>query len=92
MVWLMRLNYVSSMPQNYSRNCMPRRKKLTNKWDLIKIKVLEDEIEYFKSCIQEHDTGHIYTTIDALETRVKLLKGIETDDPFLHHRTDPNLI
>ena len=49
---------------------MPRRKKLTNKWDLIKIKVLEDEIEYFKSCIQEHDTGHIYTTIDALETRV----------------------
>ena len=48
---------------------MPRRKKLTNKWDLIKIKVLEDEIEYFKSCIQEHDTGHIYTTIDALETR-----------------------
>ena len=80
------------MPQNYSRNCMPRRKKLTNKWDLIKIKVLEDEIEYFKSCIQEHDTGHIYTTIDALETRLKLLKGIETDDPFISHRTDPNLI
>ena len=80
------------MPLNYSRSCMPRRKKLTNKWDLIKIKVLEDEIEYFKSCIQEHDTGHIYTTIDALETRLKLLKGIETDDPFIHHRTDPNLI
>ena len=57
------------MPLNYSRSCMPRRKKLTNKWDLIKIKVLEDEIEYFKSCIQEQDTGHIYTTIDALETR-----------------------
>ena len=53
---------------------MPRKKRLTNKWDLIKIKVLEDEIKYFKSCILEHDTGHIYTTIDALETRVRLLK------------------
>ena len=71
---------------------MPRKKRLTNKWDLIKIKVLEDEIKYFKSCILEHDTGHIYTTIDALETRVRLLKGIETDDPFIYHRTDPNLI
>jgi len=71
---------------------MPRKKRLTSKWDLIKIKVLEDEIKYFKSCIEEHDTGHIYTTIDALETRLKLLKGIETDDPFIYHRTDPNLI
>ena len=48
--------------------------------------------DYFKSCIQEHDRGQIYTTLDALETRVKILKGIETDDPFIHHRTDPNLI
>ena len=40
----------------------------------------------------ENDKGNNYTTIDALETRVRLLKGIETDDPFIHHRTDPNLI
>ena len=58
------------------------KKRLTRKWDPIKIKVLEDEIKYFKSCIEEHDTGHIHTTIDALETRLKLLKGIETDDPI----------
>ena len=72
---------------------MPRKKKFKDfPGNLIKIKVLEDEIKYFKSLIQETDTGHIYTTIDALETRVKALKGIETDDPFIHHRTDPNLI
>tara|TARA_B100000927_G_C16427840_1_gene454269 strand:+ start:1073 stop:1288 length:216 start_codon:yes stop_codon:yes gene_type:complete len=71
---------------------MPRKKKFKDfPGNLIKIKVLEDEIKYFKSLIQETDTGHIYTTIDALETRVKALKGIETDDPFIYH-TDSNLI
>jgi len=59
--------------------------------NLIKIQVLEDEIKYFKSLIQEHDTGHIYTTIDSLETRVKELKGIPTDDPFIG-ASDPNNI
>jgi len=43
---------------------------------------------FFKSCIQEHDTGHIYTTIDVLETRVKALKGIKTDDPFIESMSD----
>lgn len=70
---------------------MPRKKFKDFPGHLIKIKVLEDEIKYFKSLIQETDTGHIYTTIDALETRVKALKGIETDDPFIYH-TDSNLI
>lgn len=56
--------------------------------NLIKIKILEDEISFFKSCIQEHDTGHIYTTIDVLETRVKALKGIKTDDPFIESMSD----
>ena len=41
----------SKYARTIPRSCMPRRKKLTNKWDLIKIKVPEDEIEYFKSCI-----------------------------------------
>jgi len=44
--------------------------------NLIKVKVLEDEIEYFKTHIQEHDTGHIYTTIDTLKDRVRELKGL----------------
>jgi hypothetical protein len=40
------------------------------------LKVLEDEIDYFKTQIQEHDTGHIYTTIDTLKDRVRELKGL----------------
>lgn len=66
---------------------MPRKKKFKDfPGNLIKIQVLEDEIKYFKSLIQETDTGHIYTTIDSLETRVKQLKGIPTDDPFIQDR------
>ena len=50
---------------------MPRKKFKDFPGNLIKIKVLEEEIKYFKSLIQETDTGHIYTTIDALETMEK---------------------
>ena len=69
---------------------MPKKKFKDFPGDLIKIKVLEDEIEYFKSLIQEHDTGHIHTTIDCLETRVKELKDSPTDDPFIGNMSDPN--
>ena len=84
----MRLDCVLVMPLNYSKNyTMPRKKKFKDfPGNLIKIKVLEDEIKFFKSLIQETDTGHIYTTIDSLETRVKQLKGIPTDDPFIQDR------
>ena len=89
----MKPNCVLNLPLTCSKTyTMPKKKFKDFPGNLIKIKVLEDEIKYFKSLIQETDTGHIYTTIDALETRVKALKGIETDDPFIHHRTDPNLI
>ena len=62
---------------------MPKKKNKDFPGNLIRVKILEDEIKYFKSLIQETDTGHIYTTTDSLETRVKALKGIETDDPFI---------
>ena len=39
--------------------------------DVIKIAVLKDEIEVFKSRIEPHDTGHLYTTIRTLEHRIK---------------------
>ena len=39
------------------------------------IAVLKDEMEVFKSRIQPHDTGHLYTTISTLEHRVKELEG-----------------
>lgn len=44
--------------------------------DLLRVKFLEDEIDYAKSQLQEHDTGHIHTAINWLDHRVRTLKGI----------------
>lgn len=35
---------------------------------------LEQEIDYAKSCLQPHDTGHIHTAIGWMESRVDKLK------------------
>ena len=43
--------------------------------DVIKIAVLKDEIELFKSRIEPHDTGHLYTTIRTLEHRIEELEN-----------------
>ena len=32
---------------------------------------LKDEINHLKSLLQQHDTGHIHTTIGVLEERVE---------------------
>ncbi len=48
-------------------------KKLIN--DIIRIDVLEEEIEYYKTLLREHDTGHIHTTIGFLRRRIEDLKG-----------------
>lgn len=47
--------------------------KLRN--DLVRISVLEEEIEYYKTLLQPHDTGHIHTTIGFLKRRIQQLKG-----------------
>lgn len=47
--------------------------------DMIRVDLLEDEIEYAKSQLQPHDTGHINTAISWLQHRVRQLKG-QTDD------------
>ena len=43
--------------------------------DVIKIAVLKDEIELFKSRIEPHDTGFLYTTIRTLEHRIEELEN-----------------
>jgi len=43
----------------------------------LKIEVLLEEIEYAKSCLQPHDTGHINTAISWLDSRVRDLKKTE---------------
>ena len=43
--------------------------------NLIAVTILEREIEYAKSCLREHDTGHIHTAISWMEHRIRNLKG-----------------
>ena len=57
-----------------------KNKKLIN--DIVRIDVLNEEINYYKSLLQPHDTGHIHTTINFLEERIKVLKGEEKTWPF----------
>ena len=49
--------------------------------DLVRIDVLEDEVEYYKTLLQPEDTGHIHTTISFLKDRLRHLKG-EKEWPF----------
>ena len=47
--------------------------KLIN--DIVRLDVLKEEIEYYKTLLREHDTGHIHTTIGFLERRIEQLQG-----------------
>jgi len=38
------------------------------------IKVLKETIQWFKKQIEPHDCGWMYTTIDGLKHRIKILK------------------
>lgn len=51
---------------------MDQKIKLRN--DIIRISVLEEEIEYYKSLLKPTATGHIHTTISFLTARVEQLK------------------
>ena len=44
--------------------------------NLVKLMVLEEEIEYYETLIQPHDTGHIHTTIHAIEHRKKRIDNL----------------
>ena len=61
----------------YLRNIFQRNQakvtKLIN--DIVRISVIEEEIEYYKTLIRDTDTGHIHTTIGFLNRRIKELKG-----------------
>ena len=43
--------------------------------DIIRIAVLEETIEIFKSRIEPHDTGFLHTTIGTLEHRIEELEN-----------------
>ena len=42
-----------------------------------RIDILKEEVEVFRSRIEPHDTGHLYTTIGTLEHRIKELEREE---------------
>jgi hypothetical protein len=44
------------------------------------IEVLEETIQWFKKQIEPHDCGWMYTTIDGLKHRIKILKNEMKED------------
>lgn len=43
--------------------------------DIVRLDVLKEEVEYYKTLIREHDTGHIHTTIGFINRRIEELEG-----------------
>jgi hypothetical protein len=42
--------------------------------DLVRVDVLKEELEYYKTLLQPHDTGHIHTTISFIKERIEQLQ------------------
>lgn len=40
-------------------------------------RALQDEIETLRQLLRPHDTGHIHTTINTLEWRLRVIRGEE---------------
>tara|TARA_Y100000385_G_scaffold282257_1_gene336374 strand:+ start:809 stop:982 length:174 start_codon:yes stop_codon:yes gene_type:complete len=38
---------------------------------IVKLVVLQEEVDYYKTMLMPHDTGHIHTTINFLEARIQ---------------------
>ncbi len=57
-----------------------KNKKLIN--DIVRINVLEEEVDYYKTLLQPEDTGHIHTAISFVEDRIRILKGGKPEWPF----------
>ena len=49
---------------------------------LTRIDVLREEVKYYRTLLQDHDTGHIHTTIGFLEQRIRHLEGKQQGWPF----------
>jgi len=38
---------------------------------IVKLVVLQEEVNHYKTMLMPHDTGHIHTTINFLEARIQ---------------------
>ncbi len=61
-----------------------------NQYDMEHIIHLIREIDYLRTQIQPHDTGHIHTTISTLENRVEDLMRKREDMPLKFELTQDN--
>jgi len=50
--------------------------------DNVRIQILQEEIEYYKTLIEPQDCGFIHTTINFLEQRIENLAGKKKEFPF----------
>tara|TARA_B110000240_G_C13487917_1_gene448290 strand:+ start:957 stop:1124 length:168 start_codon:yes stop_codon:yes gene_type:complete len=50
-----------------------KNKKLIN--DIVRINVLEEELEYYRSLVRDHRALTTITTIDSLKKRIEELRG-----------------
>jgi len=56
--------------------------KWATRIDNVRIQILKEEIDYYKTLIESQDCGHIHTTISFLESRIENLLGGEKVWPF----------
>ena len=63
-----------------NRGKISKNRKLLN--DIVRVSVLEEEVEYYKTLLQPHDTGHIHTAISFIKDRIRILKGAKKEWPF----------
>jgi hypothetical protein len=48
-----------------------------------RVQILQEEVDYYRTLIEPHDCGHIYTTINFLNDRIQNLLGGKKEWPFV---------
>lgn len=51
--------------------------------DNARVQILQEEVNYYRTLIEPHDCGHIYTTINFLNDRIQNLLGGKKEWPFV---------
>ena len=51
--------------------------------DNARVQILQEEVDYYRTLIEPHDCGHIYTTINFLNDRIQNLLGCKKEWPFV---------
>ena len=72
--------YTPETIENFLKRQKTVKKQMKDPTDsLVRLIVLTEEVEHYKTMLMPHDTGHIHTTINFLEERIKDLQEIELE-------------